>query len=127
MTVRRIVASIAAGALGLTLATVAALPADAATATCKAHNTTSSSVHTVTEDSSDTCSHVQARAERYYASGAHETVLGPQGSVNSTVYATPGVSITSWAGRAQPVSSGPWSSWQSFTTTTATKTFSVTI
>lgn len=128
MTTSRARITAAAGCLlGIGVAFAAAVPASAATATCEARNTTSSSVHTLTEDSSETCYRVQARAERYYSSGAHETAYGPSGSVNSTVYATPGVSLSAYAGRAQPVSSGPWDSYVSFTTTSTTKTFSVTV
>lgn len=126
MSNKKIFAGLATVALSASLAVVAAVPASAATASCQATNATSSLSHTVSENPSDTCYRVQARAQHYYSSGANETAYGPEHASNSTVYASPGVSIGSWAGRARPVAApGPWATYQPFTTSSTTKTFTV--
>src|SRR4051794_31443000 len=69
-----------------------AQPASAATAYCKASNSSSSAQHTITE-SSPGCNQVRARASHLYASGAKDTTYGVIGPVHSTVYKDSGVAL----------------------------------
>lgn len=127
MKLKKAATGISTGAIAAMIVFAGALPASAATASCKAENATSSLSHTVTELPSDTCNLVQARAVRYHPGGATETVYGPQHHNSSSVSAYPGVAISNWAGRAKPVGDpGPWAGYQSYTTTNQTKTFTVT-
>lgn len=116
---------IASVVFGLALASVwlVASPAHAGSASCNATYTTSTSSHTITNSSC--LAGVQARAQRYYSSGAWEWATGPLRTSFSAVNQYPGVFLSNRQGRGQPASGTPISAYKVFQNGSGSTTFNV--